>query len=30
MINSENEFFVIEYSPNDEGIPYFMDQEWVP
>ncbi|MFG1175844.1 imm11 family protein [Erwiniaceae bacterium CAU 1747] len=30
MMNSESEFFVIEYSPNDEGIPHFMDKEWVP
>lgn len=30
MINSENEFFVIEYSPNDEDIPHFMDKVWVP
>lgn len=30
MINSENEFFVIEYSPNDGGIPHFMDKEWMP
>lgn len=30
MTHSESEFFVIEYSPNDEGIPHFMDKEWVP
>ncbi|MRX40866.1 hypothetical protein GJU43_16375 [Flavobacterium sp. LC2016-23] len=30
MINDENDFFVIEYQPNDSGMPHFMDKEWKP
>ncbi|WP_120807061.1 DUF1629 domain-containing protein [Yersinia sp. IP36721] len=30
MSNAENEFFVIEYAPDDAGIPHFMDKEWTP
>ncbi|QHM73337.1 imm11 family protein [Mixta intestinalis] len=27
-INSD--FYIIQYAPNDEGIPHFMDKEWIP
>lgn len=30
MINSSADFYIIKYYPNGDGIPYFMDKEWVP
>ncbi|PHM73080.1 imm11 family protein [Xenorhabdus kozodoii] len=30
MTHTENDFFIVKYSPDGVGIPYFMDKEWNP
>ncbi len=30
MMNSPTAFYIVKYHPDGEGVPYFMDKEWMP